>query len=328
MGCGPGGRGYASGVPDRRLTHLRNSPWLRAGLLAAAAGLAVWGLASQWDAVRAALDKLAGWEVAGAFGCALAGLGCMMLAWRALLADLGSPLPLPAAIRVMFVGQVAKYVPGAVWAVAAQVELARDHGVPRRRSGAASLVAMAVTLVVGLIAAGVMLPLVSAHAARHYWWVLALTPLAAACLYPKVTKSALDLVLRAARRPPLEKPVSGAGMARALAWTTLGWLFYGAHAWLLISAFAGRSAHVFALALGGLRAGLGGRLPHHLRPRRHRPAGTGADRRAGPGHPVGVRAGRRAGLAGGDDRGRPGLGGRRAGHRPGRAGYPASSTRR
>ncbi len=249
--AGPGGRGYASGVPDRRLTHLRNSPWLRAGLLAAAAGLAVWGLASQWDAVRAALDKLAGWEVAGAFGCALAGLGCMMLAWRALLADLGSPLPLPAAIRVMFVGQVAKYVPGAVWAVAAQVELARDHGVPRRRSGAASLVAMAVTLVVGLIAAGVMLPLVSAHAARHYWWVLALTPLAAACLYPKVTKSALDLVLRAARKPPLEKPVSGAGMARALAWTTLGWLFYGAHAWLLISEFAGRGAHVFALALGG-----------------------------------------------------------------------------
>ncbi len=234
-----------------RLTQLRNSAWLRAGLLAAVVGLAVWGLASQWDAVRAALDKLAGWEVAGAFGCALAGLGCMMLAWRALLADLGSPLPLPVATRVMFVGQLGKYVPGAVWAVAAQVELARDYGVPRRRSGTASLVAMAVTLVAGLIAAGVMLPLVSGHAARQYWWVLALTPLAAACLYPRLIKYALDLVLKVARRPPLEEPVSGAGMARALAWTTLGWLFYGAHAWLLISEFAGRSGHVFELALGG-----------------------------------------------------------------------------
>jgi glycosyltransferase 2 family protein len=246
-----GGRGYASGVPDRRLTSLLNSTWLRAGLLAAAVGLAVWGLASQWDAVRAALDKLAGWQVAGAFGCVLAGLGCMMLAWRALLADLGSPLPLPVAARVMFVGQLGKYVPGAVWAVAAQVELARDHDVPRRRSGTASLVAMAVTLVVGLIAAGVMLPLVSAHAARQYWWVLALTPLAAACLHPRVIKGALDLALKVARRPPLETSVSGAGMARALAWTTLGWLFYGAHAWLLISEFAGRSGPVFALALGG-----------------------------------------------------------------------------
>jgi uncharacterized membrane protein YbhN (UPF0104 family) len=242
-------------VPTR-LTRLRNSAWLRAGLLAAVVGLAVWGLASQWDAVRAALDKLAGWEVAGAFGCALAGLGCIMLAWRALLADLGSPLPLPVATRVMFVGQLGKYVPGAVWAVAAQVELARDYDVPRRRSGTASLVAMAVTLAVGLIAAGVMLPLVSAHAARQYWWVLALTPLAAACLHPKVNKYALDLVLKAARKPPLEKSVSGAGMARALAWTTLGWLFYGAHAWLLISEFAGHGGgrgggwDVFALALG------------------------------------------------------------------------------
>jgi hypothetical protein len=40
-------------------------------------------------------------------------------------------------------------------------------------------------------------------------------------------------------------------MARALAWTTLGWLFYGAHAWLLISEFAGHGAHVLALSLGG-----------------------------------------------------------------------------
>jgi hypothetical protein len=116
---------------------------------------------------------------------------------------------------------------------------------------------MAVTLVVGLIAAGVMLPLTSGHAAAHYWWVLAVTPLAAACLHPRIIKFGLDLVLRVLHRDPLEESVGAAAMARALAWTTLGWLFYGAHAWFLISDFAGRgagrpgSAHTFALALGG-----------------------------------------------------------------------------
>jgi uncharacterized membrane protein YbhN (UPF0104 family) len=40
-------------------------------------------------------------------------------------------------------------------------------------------------------------------------------------------------------------------MARALAWTALGWLCFGAHAWFLISVFAGKSPHVFALSLGG-----------------------------------------------------------------------------
>jgi glycosyltransferase 2 family protein len=237
-------------VPDSRLIGLRESPWLRAGLLAVAVGLAVYGLASQWDEVQADLAKLAWYDVAGAALCAVAGLGCMMLAWRALLADLGSPLPLPAAIRVMFVGQLGKYVPGAVWAVAAQVELARDHDVPRRRSATASLVAMATTLAVGLIAAGVTLPFTSAHAARHYWWVLAITPLAAACLYPPINKFCLDRALKAVHRPPLEKPVTMGGMARALTWTALGWLCYGAHAWFLISVFAGKGGHVFALSLG------------------------------------------------------------------------------
>jgi uncharacterized membrane protein YbhN (UPF0104 family) len=235
------------------VTRLRESPWLRGGLLAAVIGLAVYGLASQWTQVRADLAKLAGYDVAGAALCVIAGLFCMMLAWRALLADLGSPLPLPAAIRVMFIGQLGKYVPGAVWAVAAQVELARDYDVPRRRSATASLVGMATTLVVSLAVVGVTLPLTSASAARHYWWVLAITPLAVACLYPPVIKFGLGLVLKAARRPPLEKSVSVGGMARALAWTTLGWLFYGAHAWLLISEFAGHrgSGDVFALSLGG-----------------------------------------------------------------------------
>jgi uncharacterized membrane protein YbhN (UPF0104 family) len=180
----------------------------------------------------------------------MAGLGCMMLAWRALLADLGSPMPLPAAIRVVFVGQLGKYVPGALWALAAQVELARDYDIPRKRSAAATLVGMAVTLVVGIIAAGVTLPLTSAGAARHYWWVLALAPLGAICLYPPVAKWGLDLLLRIARQPPLEQPVSRPGMARALAWTTAGWLCYGVHAWLLISVFAGRGPRILALSIG------------------------------------------------------------------------------
>ena len=242
---------YASGVPDSRIARLRQSPWLRAGLLAAVVGLAVWGLASQWTEVRADLSKLAWYDVLGSALAAIAGLGAMMLAWRALLADLGSPLPLPAAVRIMFIGQLGKYVPGAVWAVAAQVELARDYQIPRRRSATASVVAMALTLVVSLIVAGVTLPLISAHAARQYWWVLAITPLAVACLWPPVIKYVLDRALKLAHRAPLEKPVSLRGTAKALAWTTLGWMLFGVHAWLLISEFAGRDGRTFALALGG-----------------------------------------------------------------------------
>ena len=210
-------------MPDSRLSRCAQptgrDSWLRAGLLAVAAGLAVYGLVSQWTQVHAALAQLACCDVAGAAACVIAGLGCMMLAWRALLADLGSPLPLPAAIRVMFVGQLGKYVPGAVWALAAQVELARDYDVPRRRSTTASLVGMAVTLVVGLIAAGVMLPLTSAHAAGHYWWVLAVTPLAAACLHPRSSSSAWTWCSGCCAGRRWRNRSARPAMARALAWT-------------------------------------------------------------------------------------------------------------
>lgn len=105
-------------------------------------GCAVLALRARWDEAGAALVALSPWTVAGALAAALAGLGTQMLAWRALLADLGSPLPVPVAARVMFVGQLGKYVPGSVWAFLAQVELARDRAVPRYRAAAATVLAI------------------------------------------------------------------------------------------------------------------------------------------------------------------------------------------
>ena len=242
---------YRRGYADRVLRRLSASPWLRAGLLAIALGFACYGLVSQEAQVRAALGELSGYDVIGAVLAVVAALGCMMLAWRALLTDLGSPLPRPAAIRVMFLGQLGKYVPGAVWAVAAQVSLAQDYQVPKKRSGAASLISMAITLVVGLIMAGITLPLASAGALRQYWWVLVCIPVLLVGLYPPVTTFGLNLALRVLRRPALGVPLSRGGMARAVGWTTLGWACYGLHAWLLIGDVAGKSLHILLLSAGG-----------------------------------------------------------------------------
>jgi glycosyltransferase 2 family protein len=230
---------------------LSSSPWVRAALLVFALGLACYGLASKWSQVHAALGELAWYDVVGAALAVIAALGCQMLAWRALLTDQGSRLPMAAAVRVNFLGQLAKYVPGAVWSMAAQVSLAQDYRVPKRRSGAASLVAMAITLVVGLVMAGILLPLASAGALRHYWWVLIFIPVLLVGLWPRVTKFGLDLLLRLVRRPGLDRPLTLGGMGRAVGWTALAWVFYGLQAWLLVGDIAGKSLHVLLLAAGG-----------------------------------------------------------------------------
>lgn len=231
-------------------SRLRNGPWLRGALAALAVAFCVFGLVNERAEAGAALHRLDWYAVIGAIVAAASGLGCMMLAWRTLLADLGSPLPPRVAARVMFVGQLGKYVPGALWAIAAQVELARNRGVPRERGASATVVAIVVTLAAGLMTALIVLPLTSGHAARQYWWLLACAPLLLVVLYPPVLGATLDRALRLVRRPPLERRISLPGLARCVGWTFLGWAFYSIHVWLLVSNVTGRGVHVVALSAG------------------------------------------------------------------------------
>jgi glycosyltransferase 2 family protein len=233
-----------------RLTRIAGNPWVRLGLLAIVLAFCGYGLYVEWPQVTSGLDRLHWYTVALSLAAALAGTSCMMLAWRAILADLGSPLPLPAAAKISFVAALGKYVPGAVWAFAAQVELGYDLGVPRRRSVASYAVSLALLVAAGMGVAAVALPLASPVMIRHYWWVLAAVPVIVVFLCPPVFGAVVDRGLRLARRQPLERRPSWPGLGRALAWTLLGWLLLGVQVWLLVTSMTGRSSYLL-LAVGG-----------------------------------------------------------------------------
>lgn len=229
---------------------LRANPVIRIALLAVALACCGLGLAADWPQVHAALPRLHWYSIAGAFISAAAGAGCMMLAWRAILTDLGSRLSVPAAVRIVSIAQIAKYLPGAVWAFAAQVELGRDYQVPRRRSAAAVIVSLAIALGTGLLIGTATLPIASAGAVHHYWWIMALAPIIAIFLLPPVLRRVLDRAFTLARRLPAERPPSSRGLLIAVGWTMLGWLLWGLHAWLLIADLTGRGTTVMLLAVG------------------------------------------------------------------------------
>jgi hypothetical protein len=174
------------------------------------------------------------------------------MVWRALLTDLGAPLPLRTALHVFFLGQLGKYLPGSVFAVAAQMELGRDQGVSRNRVGTASLLFMGVLTATGVLVASVALPLVSPDALRHYFWVLAVLPVGLACLAPPVLTRLVATLLRLLRRDPLERPLSATGVGTAVAWALAMWVAYGVHLLLLVvPQHRTGTANLPLLSLGG-----------------------------------------------------------------------------
>jgi hypothetical protein len=210
-----------------------------------------YGLAVEWPELRPAIGRLHAYSIAGALAAAMASAGCSMLAWRRLLADLGSKLPVKVAARVTFMAQMGKYLPGAIWSVAAQVELGRDHHVPRRRGIAALVMWIAGSIAVGLLVAAVSLPLASPEVARRYLiFFIAAIPVIAICLAPPVLHRMLNFGLKIIRQEPLEQRVSWRGLASALAWVLLGWLLLGIQMWLLVSDLARDGVHSLVIAIG------------------------------------------------------------------------------
>jgi hypothetical protein len=234
----------------RVLERLRASRSVRTALLIVILGFCAYGLTEEWPQVQPWIGRLHVYSIAGSIAAAMAGAGCMMLAWRSLLADLGSRLPVLVAARVTFVAQLGKYVPGAVWSFAAHVELGHDYGVPRRRGAASVIVALAVAVAVGLLIAAVALPLSSPTIARRYLLALLIVPVIAACLAPPVLHRLLNAALRIVRQEPLEQQLSWRGLGQALAWTLVGWALLGLQVWLLVADVAKDGYRSMLLAFG------------------------------------------------------------------------------
>jgi glycosyltransferase 2 family protein len=230
----------------RRLLAGRPVRW---GFVLATIALGAWAVAREWSGVRSALVDIGPLAAVGALAAILVAMLAAMQIWRVLLAALGSPLPLRAAARVVFVGQLGKYLPGSVWPVLAQMELGTAHRVPRTRSATASVLTMLVSLLGGLLTALVTLPFVAG--ATPYRWAFLAAPVLLAALHPKVLNPILNKLLALAKRPPLERPLTGRAITLALGWSLASWVLYGLQIWLLAARLGATDGTVVLLAAGG-----------------------------------------------------------------------------
>jgi hypothetical protein len=223
---------------------------LRFVVTAAIAVTIVLAVRSQWADVRETFSTLGVWSLVGATFFVFLGMGAAVRAWQHALGALDYPIPAFDAARCYLVGQLAKYLPGSVWAFVLQAELVRRAGVSRAAGFTAVLVTVGLSttsaLVVGLLGLPALFQLSTVAAVA----VLVLVPISMACAYPPVLTRLVNLALKVLRRSPLSNPLNGRKIALSLGWCATSWVLYGIHLWILTSNSAG-------FHLGGLRQCIG-----------------------------------------------------------------------
>lgn len=219
-------------------------------VLAAVAG-ALW---RNWSAVSGEIGRVGAGPIVGSLVVGLVSPTLTMLGWRVLLADLGSPLRLAPAAGVFFVGQLGKYVPGSVWSVLAQAEMAARLGIPRRRAGVVGLVLIGLSILTGGLVGLPALPLLLDRGGTGYPWWLILLAAVAGCvvLAPPVLNRLIGKGLALLRREPLEHSFSTRAVLTAVAWFVGAWVSMGLSVWVLARAVADPGTDAGRLALVGV----------------------------------------------------------------------------
>jgi len=238
------------GVATPRGTSTRQRR-LRAAFLFVAVLFAAVALSTQWDESSERLGQLSAGHMTAAVLCTLGSLFASLLAWRETLAGLGSRLPVRTASRIFFLGQLAKYMPGSIWSIVGQMELAKVHGVRRERTATAGIVVLVISLAVGLLLGLLAVPAVlDAGSELYASSVLLLIPLAVV-LHPRVLTWLVNTGLRLVRRQPLEEPLTIAMIWRVALLSLLSNGLLGLQIWQLAVDVGGDGWHLLPLAVGG-----------------------------------------------------------------------------
>ena len=219
-------------------------------ILLAALGYA---LSRNFHAVSNQIRVLSIGSLLGSEVAVLAAITATMLAWRALLADLGAPISRLAGARIFFLGQLGKYVPGSVWPVVMQMELGAAMALPRVAVATASLLGIGFGLGAG---AGVTLlcaPALLTTGAAWQWLLppLGLLVLAGLCIPGPMTR-AVALALRLTRRSGVTPAFTRQGLAAATVWSASSWALLGIHVRILAGALGSTHPDLWVLSIGAM----------------------------------------------------------------------------
>jgi len=236
-------------VTDRLTT--RTKRVLRAGGQIIVLGGALWFLVRtarpHWATLTNLPQPLAWGPLLAASLLWLGSYTMLVLLWAESLRWWGARLGPFAALRVFFLANLARYVPGGIWQFTGLAALAVEQGISPAAAAGAVLVQQLVLLATGLVLALDLAPaLISPHAAALPPLLTALAGAAGLgalmILFPLLLPILKRRLERLTQRTLPLPHASTSGFAMFVAGSGLGWAGYGAAFWLFTRAMLGAAA--------------------------------------------------------------------------------------
>jgi glycosyltransferase 2 family protein len=188
----------------------------------------------KWAEVSEAVTSMNPVWLVLAFVAVIVALVCSMLSWIVVWPAFGVHLPTLRGARVFFISQLGKYLPGSVWPIAAQAQMAGEVGLARSSSIVLSLISMLVSIATGLGVGGILLPFIDVHLLQTYWWLPIVGVAFLVCLTPPVMRFGVRLALRLLRRPDAQFAYGWRVAGSSSGLQAANWLAGGLQLWFVL----------------------------------------------------------------------------------------------
>lgn len=196
--------------------------------------LGAWLISTRWEELVAATDRIGPTRVTATVTLSVIGIIATGECWRRWLEALAPGQPARTALRLFFLTQAGKYVPGAIWPMVAQLSLARRFGIPRSAILGATALFLTSHVVTGAALGSLALGIGSA---TWLWLLIPTVLLGAIALSPRIIQLIASILVKLtsgpAHLPRVQVSVSlttGSLMVGA-------WLAFGLATQILLSPF-------------------------------------------------------------------------------------------
>lgn len=210
-------------------------------------------LADDWHEVRHSVVN-ASWTWLGiALGLGALGMVIIAFTWADAVKVVGGRMRRSDAVPWYFVGEIGKYLPGAVWAAVGRGEIARRKGVPAGQAYPSVGLSLISLYVAAALTAAVVLPFDLAHQKEAgHALLLLLVPVGLALLHPRVLGALVALAERMTKRSiKVTVPAWRDTVVLVLRYIP-AWVAIAGSTWCLARALPGVDAPVLRIALATL----------------------------------------------------------------------------